>query len=68
MPQYSTCPGTCNDRPCRAAVSEEYERNKSLGEAIGCWKSKMLVEDDAQSVKKALEAILQPKGMDLERN
>ena len=33
----------------------EFKKNKEIGEATGCWKSGMLVEDDEGSVKKALE-------------
>ena len=40
---------------CRTAVEAEFEKNKSIGHATGCWKSGMLVEDDNGSVKKALE-------------
>lgn len=39
----------------RAAVEAEYERNKRIGEATGCWKAGVLVEDDRGSVKKYME-------------
>ena len=41
---------------CRAEVDEELRKNRELGEAIGCWKGGVLVEDDAGSVRKALAA------------
>ena len=34
----------------REAVDAEFARNKELGEATGCWKGGVLVEDDAGSV------------------
>ena len=42
---------------CRDAVEAEFQKNKELGEATGCWKSGMLVEDDNGSVRKALEGL-----------
>lgn len=39
-----------------AAVDQEYQKNKELGESIGCWKGGVLVEDTAGSVQKALAA------------
>lgn len=38
----------------RAAVDAERERNRRIGEATGCWKGGVLVEDDAGSVAKYL--------------
>ena len=35
-----------------AAVKAEYEKNKAIGEATGCWKNGTLVEDDDGSVAK----------------
>lgn len=40
----------------RAAVEAEYAANKAIGDATGCWKSGVLVEDDHGSVAKALAA------------
>lgn len=40
---------------CREAVEAEYNKNKDLGERIGCWKGGVLVEDDDGSVRKALQ-------------
>ncbi len=37
-------------------VDAEYAKNKAIGEAIGCWKGGVLVEDDAGSVRKYFEA------------
>ena len=34
----------------REAVDAEFARNRELGEATGCWKGGVLVEDDAGSV------------------
>ena len=34
----------------------EYNRNKAIGEATGCWKNGTLVEDDHGSVHKYMEA------------
>lgn len=39
----------------RSAVDKEFEKNKKLGERLGCWKGSYLVEDDAGSVRKALQ-------------
>jgi hypothetical protein len=36
-------------------VEEEHRINKAIGERIGCWKGGVLVENDAGSLKKALE-------------
>lgn len=41
----------------RAAIEQEFQKNKELGDATGCWKSGMLVEDDNGSVRKALEEL-----------
>ncbi len=38
-------------------MDQESERNKALGERLGCWKGSYLVEDDAGSVRKALQAL-----------
>lgn len=38
----------------RAAVDAQRERNRRIGEATGCWKGGVLVEDDAGSVAKWL--------------
>jgi hypothetical protein len=43
----------------RSAVDEEFRRNKELGERLGCWKGSYLVEDDAGSVRKALQELKQ---------
>jgi len=43
----------------RSAVDEEFRKNKELGERLGCWKSSYLVEDDAGSVRKALQELKQ---------
>ena len=40
---------------CRSAVDREFKKNKELGERLGCWKGSYLVEDDAGSVRKALQ-------------
>jgi hypothetical protein len=40
----------------RAAVDAEQARNRALGDATGCWKSGVLVEDDHGSVAKAIKA------------
>jgi hypothetical protein len=40
----------------RAAVDAEQARNRALGDATGCWKSGVLVEDDNGSVAKAIKA------------
>ena len=45
---------------CRTAVEAEFVRNKRIGDATGCWKAGMLVEDDNGSVKKALEVSSEP--------
>lgn len=39
----------------RKAVEEEYAKNKAIGDATGCWKSGVLVEDDQGSVRKYFE-------------
>ena len=39
----------------RGAVEAEYGKNKALGERLGCWKGGVLVEDDAGSVRAALQ-------------
>ncbi len=44
---------------CREAVEAEYNKNKELGERIGCWKGGVLVEDDDGSVRKALQDLEQ---------
>ena len=41
----------------RSAVDKEFEKNKKLGERLGCWKGSYLVEDDAGSVRKALQGL-----------
>ena len=38
-------------------MDQEFERNRALGERLGCWKGGYLVEDDAGSVRKALQAL-----------
>ncbi len=38
-------------------MDQEFERNKALGGRLGCWKGSYLVEDDAGSVRKALQAL-----------
>lgn len=40
----------------RAAVDTEREKNRKIGEATGCWKGGVLVEDDAGSVAKYISA------------
>lgn len=40
----------------RAAVEAEHARNRAIGEATGCWKGGCLVEDEAGSVRRYLEA------------
>lgn len=40
----------------RAAVDAEQAANRAIGEATGCWKAGVLVEDDAGSVAAALAA------------
>jgi hypothetical protein len=40
----------------RAAVDAEHAANAALGAATGCWKSGVLVENDAGDVRRALEA------------
>ncbi|KAG2486117.1 hypothetical protein HYH03_015212 [Edaphochlamys debaryana] len=40
----------------RAAVEAEYAKNKAIGEATGCWKGGVLVEDDHGTVRKYFEA------------
>ena len=50
----------------RAAVDGEFERNKALGERLGCWKGSYLVEDDAGSVRKALQELKGASGQSLE--
>lgn len=39
----------------KEAVENEFAKNKQIGEATGCWKSGVLVEDDNGTVKKYLE-------------
>lgn len=39
---------------CREAVDAERADNKAIGDKTGCWKAGVLVEDDAGSVRKAL--------------
>lgn len=41
---------------CRAEVDAEQAANRAIGEATGCWKAGVLVEDDDGSVAKALAA------------
>ena len=41
----------------RQAVEAEYAANKALGERLGCWKGGVLVEDDAGSVRAALQQL-----------
>ncbi len=43
----------------RNAVDEEFRKNKELGERLGCWRSSYLVEDDAGSVRRALQELKQ---------
>lgn len=38
----------------RTAVEAEHARNKSIGQATGCWKSGMLAEDGQGAVAAAL--------------
>lgn len=38
-------------------MDQEFEKNKALGERLGCWKSSYLVENDAGSVRKALQEL-----------
>lgn len=38
-------------------MEAEYNKNKDLGEQIGCWKGGVLVEDDDGSVRKALQEL-----------
>ena len=45
-----------NGQLCRSAVDEEFRKNRELGEATGCWRGGVLVEDDVGSVRKALAA------------
>lgn len=42
---------------CREAVDAERAVNKAIGDRTGCWKAGVLVEDDAGSVKKALNEL-----------
>lgn len=37
-------------------IKKEHEKNRALGEKLGCWKSGYLVEDDHGSVATALDA------------
>lgn len=41
----------------REAVDAERAVNKAIGDRTGCWKAGVLVEDDAGSVKKALNEL-----------
>jgi hypothetical protein len=41
----------------RRAVEAEYAKHKRIGEATGCWKGGVLVEDDSGSVRKYLEQL-----------
>ena len=43
----------------REEVEAECARNKALGERLGCWKGGVLVEDDAGSVRRALQELEQ---------
>lgn len=38
-------------------MEAEFKLNKEIGEKTGCWKSGVLVENDAGDVRKALEAL-----------
>ena len=38
-------------------MDQEFEKNKALGERLGCWKGSYLVENDAGSVRKALQVL-----------
>ena len=38
-------------------MDREFERNKALGERLGCWKGSYLVEDDAGSVRRTLQEL-----------
>lgn len=38
----------------KSAVEAEYQKNKVLGESLGCWRGGVLVENDAGDVRKAL--------------
>ena len=40
----------------RASVETEYKKNKAAGDATGCWKSGVLVENDAGDVAKYFAA------------
>jgi hypothetical protein len=41
----------------RSAVDAEHQKNRELGERLGCWKGGVLVEDDAGSVRSALQEL-----------
>lgn len=41
----------------RDAVDAERTDNKAIGDTTGCWKAGVLVEDDAGSVRKALNEL-----------
>lgn len=49
--------GFGNIAKCREAVDAERVVNKAIGDRTGCWKAGVLVEDDAGSVKKALNEL-----------
>ena len=51
----SVGPHTCSGN--REAVDAERAVNKAIGDRTGCWKAGVLVEDDAGSVKKALNEL-----------
>eukprot|EP00884_Botryococcus_braunii_P004742 jgi/Botrbrau1/14269/Bobra.0368s0002.1 len=44
-----------NWRGSREAVEKEFQKNKELGERLGCWKGGILVEDNQGSVAAAFE-------------
>lgn len=59
MPPYLphlpfTPPSTLNGVAYSDVVDAERARNREVGEKTGCWKSGVLVEDDAGSVAKYL--------------
>ena len=50
---------------CREAVDAERAVNKAIGDRTGCWKAGVLVEDDAGSVKKALNDLTRKAKFDM---
>ena len=57
MDNPSVGPHTCSGNFTREAVDAERAVNKAIGDGTGCWKAGVLVEDDAGSVKKALNEV-----------